>query len=211
MPYSTSQHIGHVDALNLTVSLCLCYTICIALVRLWIRRGAFGVDDLVVLVTTVVTLSHTGTIYAALADGMGKPWMDIKASKDLAALNTVCMHPSIHDPRTMLTIPQASIAGVVTFIIALYTSKIGVLAFLSRITKNRTQVLGYYACCALVATFGVMSVLIVTVGCSSPSGYYWAFYENSVRCDSQVSKTIPSIASPIETNHNLPNPSAGKS
>jgi hypothetical protein len=87
---------------------------------------------------------------------------------------------------------QASIGGVVTFIVALYISKIGVLAFLSRITKNRTQVLGYYACCALVATFGVMSVLIVTVGCSSPSGYYWAFYENSARCDSQVSKN-PSL------------------
>jgi hypothetical protein len=87
---------------------------------------------------------------------------------------------------------QASIGGVVTFIVALYISKIGVLAFLSRITKNRTQVLGYYAYCALVATFGVMSVLIVTVGCSSPSGYYWAFYENSARCDSQVSKN-PSL------------------
>ncbi|KAM0705577.1 hypothetical protein Q7P35_006936 [Cladosporium inversicolor] len=161
------HHVGHVDAVNLTVSLCLCYTICIALVRLWTRRGAFGVDDLVVLVATVVTLSHTGSSYAALADGLGKPWEDIKASKDLAKLNA------------------ASIAGVVTFTVSLYISKIGVLAFLSRITKNRTQVLGYYACCALVATFGVMSVLIVIVGCYSPSGYYWAFYENSARCDSQ--------------------------
>lgn len=84
-------HVGHVDAVNLTVSLCLCYTICIALVRLWIRRGAFGVDDLVVLVATVVTLSHTGSSYAALADGLGKPWIDIKASKDLAKLNAVCI------------------------------------------------------------------------------------------------------------------------
>ena len=119
---------------------------------------------------------------------MGKPWIDIKASKDLAALNAVCMHHLIPWSKRMLTILQASIAGVVTFIIALYISKIGILAFLSRITKNRARVLGYYACCALVATFGVMSVLIVTVGCSSPSGYYWAFYENSPRCDSQVSR-----------------------
>jgi hypothetical protein len=96
-------------------------------------------------------------------------------------------HLPSHGQETRLTNPQASIAGVVTFIIALYISKIGVLAFLGRITKNRTQILGYYACCALVAIFGLMSVLIVTVGCSSPSGYYWAFYENSARCDSQVS------------------------
>jgi len=86
-----NHHVGHVDALNLTVSLCLCYTICIALVRLWIRRGAFGVDDLVVLVATVVTLGHTGSSYAALADGMGKPWADIKADMDLAKLNAVCI------------------------------------------------------------------------------------------------------------------------
>ena len=85
------HHVGHVDSVNLTVSLCLCYTICIALVRLWIRRGAFGVEDLVVLVATVVTLSHTGSSYAALADGLGKPWIDIKASKDLAKLNAVCI------------------------------------------------------------------------------------------------------------------------
>ena len=91
MPDPTNQHIGHVDALNLTVSLCLCYTICIALVRLWIRRGAFGVDDLVILVATFVTLSHTGTSYAALANGLGKPWTDIKASKDLTNLNAVCI------------------------------------------------------------------------------------------------------------------------
>lgn len=91
MSDSPNHHVGHIDAVNLTVSLCLCYTICIALVRLWIRRGAFGVDDLVVLVATVVTLSHTGSSYAALTDGLGKPWIEIKASKDLAKLNVVCI------------------------------------------------------------------------------------------------------------------------
>jgi hypothetical protein len=114
--------------------------------------------------------------------------------------------------KTMLTSLQASIAGVVTFIIALYISKIGVLAFLSRITKNRTQLLGYYACCALVAMFGIMSILIVTVGCSSPSGYYWAFYENSARCDSQVRITtsLLSIHVYIKTNTDRHSLSAGK-
>jgi hypothetical protein len=112
-----------------------------------------------------------------------------------------CTHAS-PSPRseTTLTSLQASIAGVVTFIIAVYISKIGVLAFLSRITKNRTQLLGYYACCALVATFGIMSVLTVTVGCSSPSGYYWAFYENSARCDPQVRIITSLLSIYIKTN-----------
>lgn len=95
MSFTPHQRIGHVDATNLTVSLCLCYTLLIALVRLWIRRGAFGVDDLVVLVATIVTLSHTGSSYAALADGLGKPWVDLEGGKDLAKLNAVC-HFRIH-------------------------------------------------------------------------------------------------------------------
>jgi hypothetical protein len=84
-----SQHTGHVDALNLTVSLCLCYTLCIALTRLWIRRGAFGLDDVVVLIATLVTLGHTGTSYAALAYGLGEPWSEISNGGKLPKLNNV--------------------------------------------------------------------------------------------------------------------------
>lgn len=54
------QHIGHVGALNLTVSPCLCYTLCNALTRLRICRGAFRSDDLVVLTATFVTHRHAG-------------------------------------------------------------------------------------------------------------------------------------------------------
>lgn len=91
MSDTASQHIGYVDALNLTVSLCLCYTLCIALVRLWIRRGAFGIDDLIVLFATLVTLGHTGTSYAALAYGLGKPLALIRSDENVAELNAVCM------------------------------------------------------------------------------------------------------------------------
>jgi hypothetical protein len=84
-----SQHIGHADALNLTVSLCLCYTLCIALTRFWIRRGAFGFDDAVVLAATSVTLGHTGTSYAALSYGLGKPWSEVSSSCKMPELNTV--------------------------------------------------------------------------------------------------------------------------
>ena len=181
-----SQHTGRVEALNLTISLCICYTLCIALVRLWIRRGAFGVDDLVVLAATLATLGHTGTSYAALSLGLGKPWSEIGNSGKLPELNAVgynCANPTRSEG---LTVSQASIAGAVTFTIALYISKIGVLAFLSRITKNKTQLLIYHACHLLVAVFGFISILVVTVDCPSPSSYYWAFFANRTACDSQV-------------------------
>ena len=80
---------GYVSALNLTVSLCLTYTLCIAGVRVRIRKGVFGVDDLVVLFATIATLGHTGSSYAALADGLGKPWAHLESETDLKSLNAV--------------------------------------------------------------------------------------------------------------------------
>jgi hypothetical protein len=105
----------------------------------------------------------------------------------------------------MLTVSQASIAGVITFIIALYISKIGVLTFLSRITKKKSQLHIYYACYLLVAGFGIISILVVTVGCSWPSGYYWAFFANSRACDSQVSEQQQKTTFPLpSTNPSVP-------
>lgn len=95
MSDSLNQHIGYVDAATLTVSLCLTYTICIGCVRIWIRRGAYGVDDLVVLLAMVITLGHTGSSYAALANGLGKPWSFLREEENLGQANAVgsSVHP----------------------------------------------------------------------------------------------------------------------
>lgn len=98
-----SEHSGNTQGLNLAISLCLTYTLCIVLVRLWIRKGAFGTcfgfglalantagyDDLVVLVTTIFSLGHTAADYVALSDGLGKPWQELIAEGHLSALNNV--------------------------------------------------------------------------------------------------------------------------
>jgi len=101
--HASSQHIGHVDALNLTVSLYLYYTLCIALTRFWIRRGAFGFDDVVVLAATLVTLGHTGTSYATLSCGLGKSWSEIGESGKLPELNTVGLNHATKTRSQMLT------------------------------------------------------------------------------------------------------------
>lgn len=86
-------HPGYEDAVNLTISLCLTYTLCIACVRLWIRKGSFGVDDIVIAVATVLTLCHSGADYTALAEGLGSPWQKLAAErrKNLRGLNEVCV------------------------------------------------------------------------------------------------------------------------
>ncbi|KAI7110142.1 hypothetical protein KC352_g36349 [Hortaea werneckii] len=164
-----SQHReGYQDALNLVVSLCLIYTLCIACVRIWIRRGSYGTDDLVIAIGTIITLCNSGANYAALANGLGTKWSSLRESKSLPDLN------------------GASFAGVVTFIAGLYISKCAMLTFLTRITKTPSQIRLYLICNAIVASLGVVSALVGTVGCPTASGYYWAFYDNRVSCSSQV-------------------------
>jgi len=89
MSDTLNKHLGYVDAATLTVSLCLTYTICVACVRIWIRRGAFGIDDVVVLLATIITLGHTGSSYVALTDGLGKPWANLLEEDRLVNLNAV--------------------------------------------------------------------------------------------------------------------------
>ena len=80
------QHTGKVDALNLAFSLCLCYSLYIALMRSWIRRGTFGVHDLIALAAILVTQGHTGSSYAALMFGSEKLWIEVSSSGKLTEL-----------------------------------------------------------------------------------------------------------------------------
>lgn len=92
------RHPGYQDGTNLAVSLCLTYVICISCVRLWIRKGSYGSDDVVIAIATVVSFAHTATDYLALANGLGTPWEqtgdsddlpDLKNSRNLPVLNAV--------------------------------------------------------------------------------------------------------------------------
>ncbi|CZT22712.1 uncharacterized protein RCC_08417 [Ramularia collo-cygni] len=160
---------GYVNPLAFTISLCLCFTVCVALLRVWIRRNAYGLDDAVIGVATLVSLGHTASGYAALMAGLGRPWSKILAEEDLARLN------------------QASVASIILFFIPLYLSKCAMLSFLGRITKTPSQILLYRTCNIVVAIFGVVSIVLVTAGCPTKpqSGWYWAFSNNASSCPSQ--------------------------
>lgn len=51
-----AQHPGHADTLRFVISLCLCYTLCVAFLRVYTRWRAYSLDDLVVLLSGVSTL-----------------------------------------------------------------------------------------------------------------------------------------------------------
>lgn len=76
---------------------------------------------------------------------------------------------------------------MIFFTIALYLTKCATLAFLSRITKARLQILLYHIANGLVATIGIVSILIVSVACPSEA-FYYNFHDNQriLPCPSQV-------------------------
>ena len=87
------QSLGYKDGVNLAISLCLTYTLCLSCVRAYIRKGAYGIDDSVIAVATVISFGHIGADYAALANGLGTPWNHIVEADSLTTLNTVREEP----------------------------------------------------------------------------------------------------------------------
>ena len=83
------QHVGYYDGVNLTISLCLTYILCISGVRIWIRKGAYGIDDLVIAIATLVALGHTAANYAALANGLGLSWTKVLREDNIDSLSAV--------------------------------------------------------------------------------------------------------------------------
>ncbi|KAH9814262.1 hypothetical protein Tdes44962_MAKER05699 [Teratosphaeria destructans] len=157
-----------VEVLILVVSLCLIYTLIIAGVRIWIRRKGFDVDDFVIAFATLLILSNSAADYVAMAEGLGTPWSEVQERRSsVSALN------------------EAVLAGVVTFILALYLSKCAMLCFLCRITKTPSQLKLFHICIAVIGTLGFISLFVASVGCRFDSGYYWAFYLNRTSCSSQ--------------------------
>lgn len=166
------QREGYENSLLFVISLSLVFTICVALLRLWIRKSAYGVDDVVIGAATLLSLGHTGADYAAMSYGLGNTWPSIRQQGDLAQLNEVGTGEGGRLCIDADRVSQASIAGIVLFFVALYTSKCAMLSFLTRITKTHSQILLYQSCNVIVGVMGFVSLLVVTVGCRTSSGTY---------------------------------------
>ena len=80
---------GYQNGTIFTVSYCLIFTLFVGGARLWIHRGAYQLDDVVTGLATLVTLGHTVSSYVALAEGLGKPWLNLISQNNIAVLNDV--------------------------------------------------------------------------------------------------------------------------
>jgi hypothetical protein len=85
------SRVGFEDTLDFTNSLCVAYTLCSAVLRGWIRRDIYGVDDVVIAAATLTTLGFFAANYVALDHGAGKPWNYIDTVEDVVPFNQVCL------------------------------------------------------------------------------------------------------------------------
>ncbi len=84
-----NQQAGFEKSLDLLTSLCLTYVLCSAVLRSWVRRNLYGIDDTVIAVAIAVCIGHFATNYIALAHGAGKPWHHNQEESNLQLLNSV--------------------------------------------------------------------------------------------------------------------------
>lgn len=68
------------------------------------------------------------------------------------------------------------------------------MTFLGRITKAPRQILLYQIVNGVVATIGLVSILIVSVACPAET-YYWNFHDNKIylSCPSRVCANGPAL------------------
>lgn len=87
------HRIGYEDTLNLVTSLCLTYTLVVAGLRAWVRRGLNGMDDAVILLAVVLAIGLFASNYIALGDGAAKTWLWISEHGDIPGLSSVRVIP----------------------------------------------------------------------------------------------------------------------
>jgi len=105
--------VGFEDTFNFTNSLCVAYTLCSAILRGWIRRDIYGIDDVVIAAATLTTLGFFAANYVALEHSAGKPWSYIEDAHDVASFDQVCSFKHCtNTPQHVLSLTDEGINGI---------------------------------------------------------------------------------------------------
>lgn len=168
-----ARHSGNVAGLRLTMGICLCYTLCVACLRGYIRWPVLGRDDTVVLVATLVFLAFVGVSYALAAAGLGRPidQLDLR-QPTLGALN------------------QLILTGNLTWAIALSLSKVAMVTTLLRTTQTTSHQRAQYAAVVLIVAQGLVAIVILTAQCTSHSQLYWDLRVKQPTCPAKETRWL---------------------
>ncbi|RAR06713.1 hypothetical protein DDE82_003249 [Stemphylium lycopersici] len=150
------RHVGHGRGLKFAIGLCLCYTLCMACLRGYIRWGAYGIDDAFVLLSGVLALGFFGSTFQAISVGLGRPMDELN------------LHQPFIDKLNSYTL-----AGNIVWITALCISKIAIVAMLLRTTQTLAHRRVQYGAGGLIAAQCLVSVVLLIANCNARHELLW--------------------------------------
>ncbi|XPS76431.1 hypothetical protein M3J07_008480 [Ascochyta lentis] len=154
--------------LQLALSICLCYTLCVLSLRLYVRWKAFGNDDFAILLSTILALVFFGCNYASNAAGLGLPMSTFSSQQEvIEKLNVLILVSNL------------------TWITALCLSKSAIVLMLLRTTPTASHQRLQYLVGALIFIQCVLSVIMMTAGCTVFESFAWSFQSNARACSRQ--------------------------
>ncbi|KAF2686928.1 hypothetical protein K458DRAFT_335021 [Lentithecium fluviatile CBS 122367] len=165
-----ARHIGNVDGLRLTIGICLCFTLCFAFLRLYIRWRNYGLDDLVVLISTGFASAFFGCGFVSTQAGLGLPTDDLAPQPSTARLN------------------QAILGSNITWILSLCLSKAAIVLTLVRTTKTRSHRICQHLTLGAIVVQCIASIAIITASCKASDNFLWDFQSNTGNCPAQPTR-----------------------
>lgn len=168
------RHSGNTAGLRLALGLCLCYTLCVLVLRAFIRWRAYAVDDGVVLISTILALAFFGCGYASAARGLGRPdaELDLQQQAFVDQLNKVIL------------------ASNLTWMVALCVSKVVIVAMLLRTTRTRSHRRVQHGVGLLIGTQCVISIILLTLKCSPSHTLAWDLQSGQEECPGKEARWL---------------------
>ncbi|KAF2630416.1 hypothetical protein BU25DRAFT_484485 [Macroventuria anomochaeta] len=163
-----AYHDGYSKGLEFSLSVCLCYTLCVLALRLYIRWRAFGTDDFIVSLSTVLAFVFFGCNYACRAAGLGRPTDTLSSQQD-----------------TFEKLNALTLVSNLAWITALCLSKLAIVSMLLHTTVTASHQRLQYSVGALVLTQCIISIILMTAGCTAFEGLAWDVRSNDKACPRQ--------------------------
>ncbi|KAH6622426.1 hypothetical protein C7974DRAFT_222097 [Boeremia exigua] len=172
------HHHGYNKSLEFTLSICLCYTLCMLSLRLYIRWRRLGVDDLIVLLATMNHLTcHISQALASIFFGCSYAAKDAGLARPMRLF---VAHQNKVDRLNALVL-----ASNLAWITALCVSKLAVISMLLRTTLKAAHQRLQYSVGVSVLIQCVSSIILLTARCTGFTGFAWDISSNDTACPRQ--------------------------
>lgn len=188
-----AHHNGYNKGLELTLSVCLCYTLCVLGLRLYLRWRAFGPDDYVILLSTVrfpstrpliPTISERQHLICGYGQAFAFVFFGCSYASSAAGLGRLIEFLGSQQD-TIDRLNALTLVSNMSWFTALCLSKLAIVAMLLRTTQTTAHRRLQYFVGALVSAQWVLSITLVTARCTTFNDLTWDFRSNGAACSRQ--------------------------